>query len=390
MHLRAFPGKKELQDAWVTRAAPAFAELINDLIPVQQASDLPDLFAALARALVRSIRADACSVSLSDEARTSMRAVGASVVPPARLRAVSEAHPLQDFPASRRVLETGQFVDISASDIHADAGEKAVLHDLGFGRVLICPLVVEGERRGLIHAYRTIDRPFRRDDPRQVEILATFAANAYGRIVLSQQVESQYTATLAALASALEAKDPYTQEHTGRIREIAAGIGAALRLSPVQRRALALGAVLHDVGKIGISDSILLKPGPLTGDEWAVMRTHPEIGERMLTGIDFLSSALPIIRHHHERWDGTGYPDALGGSDIPIAARIVAVCDAFDAMTSNRPYRSALGVPEACEQLIGAAGKQFDPAIAALLVDVVSSLGEDNLEERFVRYASSH
>ena len=149
-----------------------------------------------------------------------------------------------------------------------------------------------------------------------------------------------------------------------------------------------LGAILHDVGKIGVADAILRKPGPLTQHEWKIMRAHPVIGEHMLRGIDFLAPALPIVRHHHERWDGCGYPDGLRADEIPIGARIVAVCDAFDAMTSDRPYRPSMRLEDACDQLLRGAGAQFDPDCAALLVDVVSRMGEERLEERFVRYAS--
>jgi HD-GYP domain-containing protein (c-di-GMP phosphodiesterase class II) len=155
------------------------------------------------------------------------------------------------------------------------------------------------------------------------------------------------------------------------------------------RRAVQLGAILHDVGKIGIADSILLKPGPLTDEEWGVMRTHPEIGERMLQSIEFVHPALPIVRHHHERWDGGGYPDGLGKEDIPLGARIVSVCDSFDAMVSDRPYRKGMPVEYACDELVACAGKQFDPMCVALLVDVISSLGQERLEERFVRYAAA-
>jgi HD-GYP domain-containing protein (c-di-GMP phosphodiesterase class II) len=187
--------------------------------------------------------------------------------------------------------------------------------------------------------------------------------------------------------SALEARDPYTQKHTGRIRDMAMALAGSLQLPGEERRALRLGSILHDVGKIGVPDSILLKPGPLSEEEWEVMRTHPVVGEGMLRGMEFLAPALPIIRHHHERWDGSGYPDGLAGERIPRGARIVAVCDAFDAMTSDRPYRRALDSTAACRELLAQAGKQFDPTSAALLVEIVSDLGEGRLEERFIRYA---
>ena len=125
-------------------------------------------------------------------------------------------------------------------------------------------------------------------------------------------------------------------------------------------RNVELGAVLHDIGKVRVPEAILNKPGPLTEDEWAVMRTHPEVGERILRPIQSLQAILPIVRHHHERWDGTGYPDRLAGRAIPLGARIVAVCDAYRAMTEDRPYRKALKDPEARRELTHGVGSQFD------------------------------
>jgi HD-GYP domain-containing protein (c-di-GMP phosphodiesterase class II) len=143
------------------------------------------------------------------------------------------------------------------------------------------------------------------------------------------------------------------------------------------------------VGKIGVSDAILGKQGPLTEEEWAVMRRHPEIGVRMLSGIDFLADVLPVIRHHHERWDGNGYPKGLAGDAIPLGARIVAVCDAFDAMVSDRPYRRAMSVDDAYAEILACSGTQFDPKCAAVLTEVIKKMGlQGHFEEKLVRFAS--
>lgn len=355
---------------------------------MQAANDLPDLFAALAQSVARNIHADACLISIYDEERDVIRDVAASVIAPARLNIVAMEYRLSEFPITRSVIESGEPREISIHDADSDPAERAVLDDLGFRRVLLCPLMVDEKAIGTIEAYRTIDRGFRADDPSQIAFLSAFAANTYSRIQLAAKLESQYTVTLEALASALEAKDPNTEAHTGRIRDMALALSTAMQVPSELRRAVKLGAILHDVGKIGIADAILLKPGPLDDGEWQVMRQHPLIGERMLQGIDFVGPALPIVRHHHERWDGNGYPDRLAKEEIPIGARIVSVCDAFDAMTSDRPYRNGMPTESACDELIACAGKQFDPMCVALLVDVVSRLGQDHLEERFVRYAS--
>ncbi|MGH2819210.1 MAG: HD-GYP domain-containing protein [Actinomycetota bacterium] len=195
------------------------------------------------------------------------------------------------------------------------------------------------------------------------------------------------TETSAALLAALGVRDPHAGEHAGRIRDVAGALGVAMGLAAEERHALGLGAILHDVGKIGIPDPILLKPGPLDEHERLAMRSHPLIGERMLQGLDSLAVALPIVKHHHERWDGLGYPEGLAGERIPLGARIVAVCDAFDAMTSDRPYRGALPLEVACGELQEGAGAQFDPGCASFLVEVVTS-AEARLDDRLLREPS--
>ena len=384
-----FPDKRSAP--YIVRQAPRSTgtkDLIEDLGPMQEAADLPDLFAALAQSIVGTLRADACLISIYDEKRQVLRDVAASVTREAKLNSVAEEYSLEDFPLTKSIFLDGGSVEISTSDPTADAAARELLGSRGFSRLLICQLAVDDGPIGTIEAYRTEDRPFRSGDSGQVQLLTTFAANAYSRIQLAAKLEIHYMETLEALASALEAKDPYTQAHTGRIRDMAVALGVAMQIPSADRKAVRLGAILHDVGKIGITDHILQKPGSLTPEEWNIMRTHPEIGEHMLKGIEFLAPALPVIRHHHEWWDGKGYPDKLAGEQIPIGARIVGVCDSFDAMTTKRPYKKARSVQVACEELLACAGTQFDPTCAALLVDVVSRMGEEHLEERFIRYAS--
>ena len=355
---------------------------------MQQAVDVPDLFAGLARAVVNAVCADACLVSLVDRSRQTLRDVSASVKPPATLNTVANEYNLSDFPATKRIVETGGSLELAVSDPTADEAERRFLQKLGFGRVLMSALIVEGQVIGIIEAYRLSERPYRFDDDQQIGVLAAFAGSAYSRIQLAAKLDVHYTETIEALMSALEARDPYTQEHTSRIRDVAVGLAVAMHLQPEEKRAVKLGAILHDVGKIGIPDAILRKPEKLTDEEWVVMRAHPTIGEHMLHGVDFMTPALPIIRHHHERWDGKGYPDGLEGDQIPIGARIVAVCDSFDAITSDRPYRKARTSDEACDEILRCAGSQFDPMCAALLVDMVKELGDEPLEERLIHFSS--
>jgi putative two-component system response regulator len=180
-------------------------------------------------------------------------------------------------------------------------------------------------------------------------------------------------AVVTALANAVEAKDAPTEHHCQRLAHLATRIAMRCDLTSEELDAVAYGALLHDVGKIGVPDWILTKAGPLDDDEWAIMRRHPEIGERICAPLAAFSAFGPIIRHHHERWDGAGYPDKLTGEEAPIGARIVALVDAFDAMTHDRSYRPARPVLEAISEIVHLAGRQFDPTLVPLLVEQVTS-----------------
>lgn len=178
---------------------------------------------------------------------------------------------------------------------------------------------------------------------------------------VARQLANANVATVEALAAAVDAKDPYTRGHAQRVSIYAAAIAGALGLSATQVERVRLAGLLHDVGKIGISDAILTKAGPLTAEEGVALQQHPVIGERMLSVVPFLREILPAVRHHHERWDGQGYPDGLAGAKIPPDAAILMVADAFDAMTTSRPYRSALPLGEALRRMREGQGTQFDP-----------------------------
>ncbi len=365
------------------------SDLAHDLLPIKSAADLPELFAALARTVRDVVSCDACLVSVIEpsEQGAVLRDIAASVRPPARLHKIAEQRLLAENPVNSSVVESGRIAQISGTSPLSLPQHREILKRMGFGRVLICPLEIEGEIIGTIESFRIEDRDYREDDWSEIAVLVDFASSHHSRLSLATKLEHQYSVTLEALASALDAKDPYTQAHTSRIRDLASGMAAAMHLSAEEIRAVRLGAILHDVGKIGISDSILLKPAPLTDDEWAVMRTHPELGQGIMKNVEFVADALPIIRHHHERWDGTGYPDGFAGKEIPLGARIVAVCDAFDAMTTTRPYREGMSVDAGCDEILRCAGTQFDPYCAELLVDTIRDADRAGVERRFVRYA---
>jgi HD-GYP domain-containing protein (c-di-GMP phosphodiesterase class II) len=178
-----------------------------------------------------------------------------------------------------------------------------------------------------------------------------------------ESLESTFVSTVEALANALEANDEYTSSHTRWITDTALKVGARLGFDALALKQLELGALFHDIGKIGIPARILLKPGPLTQDERRIMQQHPELGERILAPIERLAEVRSIVRSCHEHFDGRGYPDGVSGERIPLESRIILVCDAFHAMTTDRPYRKHLSVEEACRRLREAAGSQFDPRV---------------------------
>jgi len=202
-------------------------------------------------------------------------------------------------------------------------------------------------------------------------VLARAIHQALEKFALDEQLE-QTEQVIFTLAAAVEAKDATTGEHLKRMAVYAASLGQALDLSQHEMTVLRQGAILHDIGKVGVSEAILCKPGSLDDAEWSEMRQHPAIGERICKSLRFASEVGPIIRHHHERWDGQGYCDALAGEDIPPLARVIAVVDAYDAMTSDRPYRAALSDDEALRVLNEGAGSQWEPECVKAFVDVVS------------------
>jgi response regulator RpfG family c-di-GMP phosphodiesterase len=177
-------------------------------------------------------------------------------------------------------------------------------------------------------------------------------------------VDSAYRETVTALASALDSKDTGTREHSQRVHLYAVELAREVAPDVATDESAEYGFVLHDIGKIGIPDKILQKPGPLTNAERRMMETHTVLGEQMLSGVTLLQGGgLEVVRSHHERWDGNGYPDGRVGGEIPMAARVFAVADALDAMTSNRPYRAALSWETAADEILAQSGRQFDPDV---------------------------
>lgn len=185
---------------------------------------------------------------------------------------------------------------------------------------------------------------------------------------ISRTERRRFKATVEALCAALSARDGYTGEHSAETLELVNSVTDQLDLAPEEVETISDVALLHDIGKIGIPNEVLHEPGKLNDEQWEIMKQHPVIGERIVARIPGLETVAEAIRHEHERWDGGGYPDGLKGDMIPLASRIVLVCDAYHAMTSDRPYRAAMPIDEARAELVRHAGTQFDPVIVGALL----------------------
>jgi len=260
--------------------------------------------------------------------------------------------------ASREVLVV--------EDVKADARlrDAVSIVQAGVLSAISVPLLGRSGPIGALYADRTVLRGTFESE--QIDYAAAFAAHAAAALEtarLYDDREQHFRLTLEALAKAIDARDKYTAGHSERVTTYAVVLANAMKLPAGDLDVLRRAGMLHDIGKVGVPDHVLLKPGPLDAGERAIIESHVTIGYEMLRELPFLRDALPAIRGHHERWDGKGYPDRLAGEGIHLYARIMTVADSFDAMTSARPYRAAMPPDEAARRLRADAGTQFDPAV---------------------------
>jgi HD-GYP domain-containing protein (c-di-GMP phosphodiesterase class II) len=233
---------------------------------------------------------------------------------------------------------------------------------------LAVPVLVDGSVWGVLNIEAAEPGALSEADAVLVEAIATSFGAAVHRARLVSDLEGAFTTALAALTSTVEAKDDYTACHGEDVAVLAERVALRMSLSRAKARDVRYAAMLHDLGKVAVPSEILLKPGPLTDEEWITMRRHAAIGGELVARIDAFAHLAPAVRASHERWDGGGYPDGLAGEEIPLAARIIAACDTYDAIVTDRPYRAARSPQEACAELRRVAGAQLDSRIVAAVV----------------------
>jgi HD-GYP domain-containing protein (c-di-GMP phosphodiesterase class II) len=318
----------------------------------------------------RLIDADGATISLYDAPTNTVRYLAESGLEHPNIEDVS-------FPVhltlAGPVLHEGRVVVVDDYRRHPQA--LPFFLERGVRSSALVPFSAGGRIAGTLAVF-TINRAHRFTSAQiaMVEVVAQQAGALIFQDELYAELETSYRATVEALTNALSVKDAYTSEHVREIAELARTVGAALDVGARRMQDLEYAAILHDIGKIGVPTEILTKPGPLDAQEWRIVQRHTEIGWSLLKDIPFLRRVADIVRSAHERWDGTGYPRALEGEQIPLESRIIFVCDAWHAMRSDRPYRAALGADEARRRLADGAGTQFDPhVVEVFLRDIAAS-----------------
>lgn len=269
-----------------------------------------------------------------------------------------------------------QIFQVNSIDDAPDHNCATILQIEGFKNCISVPLISKGDIKGVLMIFQHNEV---RKDPEWtnfLETMGTQAAIAIDNATLFDDLQQAnlelslaYDATIEGWARALELRDYETEGHTRRVAELTVEMAQSMGMPEKQLVHVRRGALLHDIGKMGIPDAILFKPGSLTEEEWEVMKKHPLMAYEMIASIDYLRPALNIPYYHHERWDGSGYPEGLKGENIPLEARIFSVIDVFDALTSDRPYRSAWSDEQAFDYIRREKGRHFDPGVADLFLE---------------------
>jgi HD-GYP domain-containing protein (c-di-GMP phosphodiesterase class II) len=362
-------------------------ELIDDLSTLERTADIEDLLAntksilesldlgslltRLAEALASLIEIDALSLKLKDVTEEILLIKRGDRF---KREMVYGSRIVGKASVSRSAMETG--IPLVIEDVGSETrfSFPTYVKREGFQSLVTVPLMAGARHTGVVTIYLKKKAPVSSLVLAIISIVASVTAAAVENSRLVRRIETNYFSTVEALAAAIEAKDPYTRGHSKRVTQFSILLAERFGVSETDIRNLRYGATLHDIGKIGVSGRILNKPGRLTTEEFEVIKQHPTIGENIIGPVDFLQGARPIVRSHHERFDGTGYPDGLEEEAIPFLARLVGVVDFFDALTSDRPYRKAYSIEQTIHIIREGIGREFDPVVAKEFLEISSCL----------------
>jgi HD-GYP domain-containing protein (c-di-GMP phosphodiesterase class II) len=352
----------------------AIEDLLANTKGILESLDLGSLLTRLAEALASLIEIDALSLKLQNVTEEILlvrrpdgfkreMVYGSRIMGPASF--------------SGSAMESGRPLVIKDINSETRFSFPSYVGREGFESLVAVPLLSGARHTGLVTIYLRKGAPVSSQVLAIISIVASVTAAAVENSQLVHRLETNYFSTVEALAAAIEAKDPYTRGHSKRVTQFAILLAERFGVSGGDIRNLRYGATLHDIGKIGVSGKILNKRGRLTTEEFEVIKRHPAIGENIIGRVDFLQGARPIVRFHHERFDGSGYPDGLREEQIPFLARLTAVVDFFDALTSDRPYRQAYSIEQTTRLIREGMGREFDPMVAKEFLEISSCLTKD-------------
>jgi response regulator RpfG family c-di-GMP phosphodiesterase len=351
-----------------TRIIRALFQMANQLNALET---MEDVLSSLSRGVHRHVRSERVIILLRHGKAEELYYAHSAGLEEHRLK--DQGILIQD-PIVQQIFQAEGAICIE-DDKRADSRGR-VLSQLGDPPWLAVGLRHRREPFGVIlAAERLADGGYTRDDLRVLTYIGDSASVAIHNQMVSESLRLSYLNIIRALAFAIEAKDPYTRGHSERVGNYAANLAKRMGLPEEQALVIGNAAILHDIGKVEIARSIIQKPARLTEIEYADMKSHPAIGEIMIEGIAFLKEAKPLIRHHHERWDGRGYPDGLQGEEIPLGSRIIAIADTYDALTTQRPYRNDTSKERAILKLREEKGKHLDPELVEGFIEMVQQMG---------------
>ena len=352
----------------------SFLKLISRTI--NTAMDFETVVGSLLKQILRFLDSDAIALYLNDKESGGLVCRAQSGF---NTILIEEAHIKYGQAYVGIAAEEQRIISVSCfSDIDPKSQLATLLHAEGFLSQHCAPIIIGGKTTGVLEVWqRKVFAP----SPEWLILFDAIASQTglaldYNTIYADLQkayldLEISYEATIEGWSSAMDFRDQETEGHSKRVASLAISLASRLQIPEEEITRISWGALLHDVGKIGIPDSILKKTGPLSDSEWVLMKQHPKIANEMLSRIPYLRGSLDIPLHHHEKWDGSGYPDGLRGENIPLAARLFSVIDVFDALTSDRPYRAAWSKEETLRYIRDQAGKQFDPAIVKAFLSMI-------------------